>query len=217
MKHILFDLDGTLLNTGLGILKSVQYALKTVGVEIEDLSILERHIGPPILEGFQSFYDFDYETASLAVSRFREMYMEIGLKETSVYDGIQECLDKLTREGKKLYVATSKPEVVAKQFLEHFGLDRYFVDICGSTLDGTRTTKSEVIEYLMSKNDLKLEDELLMVGDREHDVLGAADHGIKCVGVLYGFGSREEFEEAGAAAVVKTPDELVTYILCDKI
>lgn len=215
MKHILFDLDGTLLDTGRGIVKSIQYALKSVGIDIEDLKSLEKHIGPPLKEGFEAFYGFDHEKSEMAVSKFRERYKEIGLLETIPYEGIEECLKALSQQEVKLYVATSKPEVIAKEFLEHFGLSSFFIDICGSTFDHTISTKADVIRYLMEKNNLSIIDDITMVGDREQDVLGANEVGIPSIGVLYGFGSRHELQAAGANYIAKTPEEVVQVILGD--
>ena len=215
MKHILFDLDGTLLNTGPGIVKSVQYALKSMGLEAEDLKSLEKHIGPPLKEAFQTFYGFDNDKAEAATLKYREKYKEIGLLETNPYEGTEECLKALSQHEVKLYVATSKPEVIAKEYLEHFKLSSYFVDICGSTFDGTITTKADVIRYLMRKNNLSTKDDLTMVGDREHDVLGANEVGILSIGVLYGFGSKEELQAAGARRIANTPEEVTQIILED--
>lgn len=213
MKYILFDLDGTLLNTGDGIVACVQKALASEGIVIEDLALLKRHVGPPLKDGFQEFYGFDEEKAQRAVVEFRKNYKELGIPGTHPYEGVKECLERLKRAGYELMVATSKPEPVAQKFLKHFELDGYFSMICGSIDSGTqvRTSKGQVIRYLLQNSGISQEDEVTMVGDRFHDVEGAREFGLPCVGVEYGFGSREELLDAGAVAVVKDCDELYQY------
>lgn len=213
MEYIMFDLDGTLLNTRDGIVTCVQKAIASAGVMIDDLSLLERHIGPPLKAGFIEYYGFDDTTADAVVAEYRKYYKEAGIPGTHPYEGIEECLKELRDEGYHLIVATSKPERVAREFLEHFHLDHYFEDICGSVEAGNqiRTTKGKVIEYALKHNKIEETDQVTMVGDRSHDVLGALEYNIKCVGVLYGFGSREELLQAGAVQVVSNTKELTEY------
>jgi len=208
LNTILLDLDGTITNPKEGITKSIQYALRKVGIEVEDLDTLTKHIGPPLKEGFMEMWGFDEETANRLVTYYREYFSVTGIYENVVYDGMEELLKKLKAAGKTLIVATSKPEFFAKQIMEHFHLDLYVTDICGSNLDGTRTKKGDVIAYAMKKNHITHKEDIIMVGDRSHDIIGAKENGIPCVGVLYGFGNEEEFRSNHADYIVKDVDEL---------
>lgn len=208
MNTILLDLDGTITNPKEGITKSIQYALKKVGVEVENLDTLTKHIGPPLKEGFMEFWGFDEETANRLVHYYREYFAVTGIYENVVYDGMEELLKKLKVAGKTLIVATSKPEFFARQIMEYFHLDSYFTDICGSNLDGTRTKKGDVIAYAMEKNQITCKEDTIMIGDRSHDIIGAKENGIFSVGVLYGFGSEEEFKNNNANYIVKNIEEL---------
>ena len=192
---IFFDLDGTLTDPMLGITRSVQHALKAYGVIEEDLTRLIPFIGPPLKDSFMKFYDFSEEQAKEAIYKYREYFATSGLFENRVYEGIPEMLGKLKASGKKLYVATSKPEKFARQILEHFQLDSYFDYIGGASMDEVRV--------------------MVMVGDREHDVFGAKEQGIDCVGVLFGYGSREELEAAGTWKIAADMDELTKIIMED--
>ncbi len=213
MKYILIDLDGTITNPKLGITKSVQYALRDFDINIENLDSLCKHIGPPLRTAFKEFYDFSEEESERAVTKYREYYAEIGIFENEVYSGMDGLLRRLKESGKILIVATSKPEVFAKKILDHFNLGHYFTDICGATLDTTRGTKEEVIRYALDKNQITDLREVVMVGDRMHDVEGAKAVGLPCVGVLYGFGNRTELEEAGADKIVETVEDLYDVIM----
>ena len=207
MKYILFDLDGTLTNPVIGITKSIQYALSSKGIQITDLNSLTKYIGPPLRKTFMEF-DYNEEEAEALVAKYREYYQVTGIYENEVYDGIEELLHKLKEDGKKLYTATSKPEHYAKVILEHFHLAHYFEDICGATMDNSRGTKEEVIRYVLEKNNITDLDEVVMVGDREHDVEGAKKVGVASIGVLFGYGSRNELIEAGADYLAATVDEV---------
>lgn len=215
MKYILFDLDGTLLNTRDGIVICVQRALASQGVQIDDLDLLERHIGPPLKDGFMHFYNFDSETADAAVIEYRKHYKIEGIKGTKPYEGTEECLHALKEAGYTLLVASSKPEHLVKSYLEHFGLAKYFTDLCGSIEEGPeiRTKKEEVIQYVLKRNQINNVKDVIMVGDRYHDVEGAAAYKIPCVGVLYGFGGEKELLDSGAVAVVSSPKELQQYLM----
>ncbi len=211
MKYILFDLDGTLTNPVIGITKSIQYALSSKGIQITDLNSLTKYIGPPLRKTFMEF-DYNEEEAEALVAKYREYYQVTGIYENEVYDGIEELLHKLKEDGKKLYTATSKPEHYAKVILEHFHLAHYFEDICGATMDTSRGTKEEVIRYVLEKNSITALDEVVMVGDREHDVEGAKKVGVASIGVLFGYGSRNELIEAGADYLAATVDEVYDII-----
>ncbi len=206
MQYILFDLDGTLTNPVIGITKSIQYALSTKGIQT-DRNSLTKYIGPPLRNTFMEF-DYNEEEAEELVAKYREYYQVTGIYENEVYDGIEELLHRLKEDGKKLYTATSKPEYFAKIILEHFHLAHYFEDICGATMDNSRGTKEEVIRYVLEKSNIIDLDEVVMIGDREHDVEGAKKVGVASIGVLFGYGSRNEFIEAGADYLAATVDEI---------
>lgn len=208
---LLFDLDGTLTDPMMGITKSVQYALKKYGIIEEDLWNLTKFIGPPLMDSFQRYYGFSEEDARQAVLYYREYFAPTGKFENVVYDGIPEMLAALKEAGFTLAVATSKPEVFAKDILEHFDLDGYFDFVGGALLTG-RTDKAEVIAYVLETLGAKKED-TLMAGDREHDIIGAAKNGLFSVGVLYGYGDRAEHEKAGAGHIVETVEELREYLI----
>ena len=212
-QYLLFDLDGTLTDSSEGLTKSVQYGLQCVGIEVTDLSDLLKFIGPPLEQSFREGFGFDKEKAELAVAKYRERFIPIGLYENLVYPGMEDALQRLKEAGKVLIGATSKPEYMAKRILEHFGLDGYFDDICGSDDDRHRSKKDEVIRYALEKHGITDLEDVLMVGDRKFDVLGAAKCGLKCMGVLYGFGDREELEAAGAAYIAETVEDMAQMIV----
>ena len=212
-KYILFDLDGTLTDPKEGITTCVQYALASFGIEEPDLDKLEPFIGPPLKDSFMKFYDFPEEQASEAIDRYREYYTSGGMFENAVYEGIPQLLQSLKDAGKILYVATSKPEEFSKQILEHFGLAGYFDYVAGASMDERRVKKGDVIRYLMDTMGVFDTEQMVLVGDREHDVLGAKENGIDCVGVLFGYGSREELEQAGAYGIVESVEELKMWLL----
>jgi phosphoglycolate phosphatase len=203
-KHLLFDLDGTLTDPKEGITKSVQYALNKFGIKIEDRDELCPFIGPPLIDSFMEFYNFSEEDAKKAVILYREYFTDKGILDNKVFEGAEEVLKSLVDRGKKLYVASSKPEVFVRQIMEHFGLDIYFTFMGGSDLNGTRDKKADVIRYVMKECGLKDPDSIVMIGDRKHDILGAREVSIDSVGVLYGYGSRQELEEAGALKIAET-------------
>lgn len=211
-KYALFDLDGTLTDPGEGITRSVQYALDKFGIHVEDRKQLFCFIGPPLHESFEVYYGFSRPDAMKAVDYYREYYAVKGIFENLVYDGIPEALAKLRDGGVKICLATSKPEVFAKQILEHFGLDGYFTAVAGSEMDGTRTKKAEVIERALGLLGNPDAGDCVMIGDREHDVLGGAAHGLDTIGVLFGYGSREELEHAGATHIAAKPIDIVNII-----
>lgn len=216
-KVILFDLDGTLTDPGVGITNSVMYALEKYGIIVSDRSELYKFIGPPLMQSFENYYGFDKNEAERAVSLYREYFRDRGIFENQVYDGIKQLLGTLKAQGKVVGLATSKPEVYAEQILEHFELDGDFDFISGSMMSGERTDKGEVIAWavqlLGEKQKQKYTaEEMVMIGDREHDVIGARKNRITSIGVLYGYGSREELTEAGADAVVSSVGELAEML-----
>lgn len=203
-EYLLFDLDGTLTDPKEGITKSVQYALRAFGIETEDLDLLCRFIGPPLKDEFMEYYGFDEEDAKQAVSVFREYFEDKGLYENMAYDGIGDVLASLRQKGKKLYVASSKPEIFVRKILKHFNLDVFFTFMGGADLEETRVKKADVIRYVLEENRITDLDQVVMIGDRKHDILGAKETGIASIGVLYGYGSREELMEAGADGLAET-------------
>ena len=211
--HIFFDLDGTLTDPGVGITNSVAYALERYGIHVADRRDLYPFIGPPLVDSFKQFYGFSPADARAAVDVYREYFADRGIFENEIYPGIPELLARLRGAGLKLVMATSKPEGFAVRIAEHFGIAQYFDCIAGAAMDETRTAKWEVIEYALERCGVADRSAVLMVGDREHDVLGAARCGLACLGVLYGYGSREELEGAGACAVVPTVEAVGDYIL----
>jgi len=212
-QNILFDLDGTLTDPGIGITNSVIYALKKYNIEVSDRSELYKFIGPPLLDSFMRFYGFTEEEARRAIDYYREYFSVKGLFENAVYEDIPALLKDLKDKGKTLIVATSKPQVFAEQILEHFKIDKYFSFIGGSTLEETRTQKAEVIEYVLETMNISDFSKTVMIGDREHDVIGAKKVGIKSIGVLYGYGSRDELEKAGADYIVRSVREIKDIVL----
>ena len=209
---ILFDLDGTLTDSGLGITKAVQYALGQMGYEVPPRESLFTFIGPPLHKSFQRQYGMDEATAVEAVRQFRVYYNQMGgILENEVYAGVRELLRDLKQAGKRLMIATSKPQAAAELVMHHFGLDEYVPEIIGGT-DDTRNTKGKVIAYALKEYGVDPET-AVMVGDREHDIQGAAENGIPAIGITWGYGDRAELEGAGAKAVFDTPEETVQYIL----
>lgn len=211
--YVLFDLDGTLTDPKEGITKSVAYALDAYGISVEDLDSLCKFIGPPLKESFMVYYGMDDAQGDEAVAKYRERFSVTGLFENKVYAGIRELLEDLNKKGKTLIVATSKPAIYSKQILEHFDLMKYFKFLSGSELDGTRVDKAEVIAYALQENGIEDLSQVIMVGDREHDIIGANKNGIDSVGVLYGYGCREEFENNHATYVAESVEELKEILI----
>lgn len=213
MNYIFLDLDGTITNPAEGITKCFEYALNHFGIEVESRAQLEKFIGPPLRKSFMEGFGFEEEQAIEAVAKYRERFGPIGMFENEVYPGMEQALQSLKEAGKVLIVATSKPEHMAKKILAHFNLDGYFDDICGSCDDSNRNEKDEVIRYALEKHGITDLDDVLMVGDRKFDVIGAAKCDLKCMGVLYGFGDREELESAGAAYIAETVEDMARIIV----
>ena len=214
-KYILFDLDGTLTDPMTVITRSVQHALKAYGIEEPDLEKLCPFIGPPLKDSFMKYYGFSQFQAQEAIEKYREYFSVKGIFENQVYDGIEDMLRELKARGGILLVATSKPEAFAIRILEHFHLKQYFDFICGATMDEKRVKKGYVIAYAMETGGIKHAYEAVMVGDREHDVIGARENHMDSVGVLFGYGSRTELEKAGAGKIAGTVEELKTLLLRD--
>ena len=212
-QYILFDLDGTLTDPKLGITKSVAYALKSYGIQVDDLDSLLKFIGPPLQESFVKYYGFSEEQGAEAVEKYREYFKPYGIYENKVYDGVENMLAELVKCGKKVILATSKPTVFANVILEYFHLDKYFTCAVGSELDGSRVKKGEVITEALRQAGVTDKSLAVMIGDREHDILGAKENGIDSIGVLYGYGDRAEHEAAGAGMIVESVEELLQYLI----
>lgn len=211
-RNILFDLDGTLTDPKEGIFNSILYALREMQLDAPEEDQLLSFIGPPLFDSFKHHFSLTDEAADEAVELYRVYFPEKGMYENRVYEGIPELLNQLKTTGKKVYLATSKPKVYATEILRHFGLLRFFDGISGPELDGTRNHKAEVIEFLIQVYGI-VPEESLMVGDRLHDMQGAATHNIKAVGVTYGYGSFEELRENGAWKMAGSVEELEKLLL----
>lgn len=211
-KYVFFDLDGTLTNPGLGITNSVIYALDKFGIKVNDRTELYKFIGPPLLDSFRDFYGFDEETARLAMKYYREYFGEKGLFENEVYAGIPQVLQELKERGHHLMIATSKPTPYTLRILDKFDLSRYFEFVSGSAMNENNSSKDQIIKYAIDSNNLMPED-IIMIGDRKHDVIGAKANNVYCAGVLYGYGDIFELQEAGADDIIETVDSIVNHII----
>lgn len=204
----LFDLDGTVTDPKKGIVNSVLYALEKVGIEELHVSELDSFIGPPIQRSFVERYNMNEGEVERAVFYFREYLKQRGLLENSVYEGIPNLLKQLKDTGNRLFIATSKPTIFARQVIEHFQLTNYFEDIIGSNLNGTRIKKEEIIAHILQQNEGLNKEEVVMIGDRKHDIIGANHNGIASIGVLYGYGSENELIEVSVTHIAKDIEEL---------
>lgn len=212
-SYVLFDLDGTVTDPEEGITKSVQYALQHFSIEVQERRELYKFIGPPLKDSFMEFYGFTEQQAGEALLKYRERFEVTGWRENVVYDGMEKLLRHLRRRGKRIMLATSKPEVFAEQILVYFGLRDYFDFVGGASLDGRRNYKADVIRYVLDANGISSREKAVMVGDRKFDILGAKEFGLETVGVLYGYGDREELTTAGADYLVGSVAELEA-LLC---
>lgn len=208
-KTILFDLDGTLTDSGEGIINCAIVALEHFHLPIPSREALRVFVGPPLQESFLRF-GVPADRVDEAIAVYRSRYIPIGKFENIPYPGIRELLEALKAEGHKLYVATSKPETMSVEILEHFGLAKYFDQICGASMDASRSTKEAVIAYLLEQNGRA--DNMVMVGDTKYDVIGAKKHGISTIGVAWGYGEVADMLAAGAAAIAQTTEELYALI-----
>ena len=208
-KTVLFDLDGTLTDSGDGIINCAIPALKHFGLPIPSREELRVFVGPPLHETFQRF-GVPSDRTDEAIRVYRSRYIPTGMFENTPYPGIKELLETLKKENYTLYVATSKPEEMSVTILERFGLAPYFDRICGASIDSSRSTKDAVIAYLLEQSGAK--EDMVMVGDTKYDVLGAKAHGIPAIGVSWGYGSADEMEEAGAIGIADTMEQLLELI-----
>ncbi len=211
-KAIFFDLDGTLTDPGEGITNSVMYALKKFGISVADRSELYSFIGPPLSDSFMEYFGFTRDEAMKAIEYYREYYQPTGIFENRLYDGIDEMLTELKRCGKILVLATSKPEEMAIRVLKRYNIFDYFDYVCGASMDETRTEKADVISYALTECGVQA-NECVMVGDRKFDILGAHANNMQAVGVLFGYGTKDELDASGAEHTVATVEELREYLL----
>lgn len=211
-QALLFDLDGTLTDPFEGITNSIVYALCKFGIKVEDKRPLAAFIGPPLVQSFCEFCGFSRNDALKAVEYYREYFAEKGIFENTVYDGVLPMLKALKSRGNRLYVATSKPEVFAGRIVRHFGMTGFFDGVAGATLDTTRNEKADVIAYALRTYAIAA-DSALMIGDRMHDILGAKANGLRSMGVLYGYGSKEELCKAGADMIADSPQRIIELLL----
>ena len=210
-ENILFDLDGTLTDPGIGITNSVMHALEKHGITVSDRRELYRFIGPPLKDSFMQFYGFTEAEAFKAIEEYREYFRPCGIYENEVYPGIPAHLETLKKNGKRLILATSKPDAFSLEIMRHFGLYDYFDFFSCASMNEKKVTKAEIIQYALDTLGITDLSTCLMVGDREHDILGAKACGIRSLGVLYGYGSREELTLAGADFIAKTVEEILPF------
>ena len=214
-KNIFLDLDGTLTDSGEGIMNSVAYAMRKFGIEETDREKLRSFIGPPLYASFMREYGFDLEKSMLAVEYYREYFAPKGIYENRPYDGIPELLSALKKDGRRLYLATSKPEPYALEIVKHFGLYEYLDGLFGSTMTEERTKKEEVVAYALENTGIARTD-VVMIGDRNHDIIGAKANGVASIGVLFGYGDREELEVAGADVIAESVEDLKRILFTEE-
>ncbi len=213
--NIIFDLDGTMVDSVIGITNSIIYALQKYNIEIPNEDELKKFIGPPLIDSFQELYGFSREEAMTAFEYYRDYYRAKGIFECSVFPGIEDILRSLKEKGIYLMVATVKVEQYANIVLEHFGLAGYFTCVAGSNLDGTLAHKDEIILSVLERCKITDTEHTLMIGDRMHDILGAKKAGLDSIGVSFGYGTKEELENAGADLLAESVEDLKTILLAD--
>lgn len=211
-KYVFFDLDGTLTDSREGILNSIEYMLKHFDIRVADRSGLRVWLGPPLMESLEKYQGFSKEKAWEGVLKYREYFDEKGIFENRVYEGIAELMETLRARGCSLMLTTSKPEIAARRVMDHFDLTKYFDYVGGASQDTSRVKKGDVIRYVMETNHITDPDEVIMVGDRENDVAGAHQNYVKAIGVLYGYGTREELDTAGADYIAETVEDVADII-----
>lgn len=211
-KMILFDLDGTISDPKEGITKSVQYALQKLGINEPNLDKLEPFIGPPLQQSFAEQYGFAEEQIQQAIDFYRERFKQEGMFENELYPAIPQLLKSLQEQHLTLIVATSKPTIFAEQIVKYFNIDQCFALIVGSNLDGTRTSKTDIIQYIINKYKNHPKEDFIMIGDRKHDIIGAKNCGIDSIGVTYGYGSPEELSEEHPTYIVQSIDDLIKIL-----
>ncbi|MFD0676840.1 MULTISPECIES: HAD hydrolase-like protein [unclassified Paenibacillus] len=210
---VLFDLDGTLTDSSEGIANGIQYALSKFGMREESKERLIQWIGPPLLDTFRTYYRFDEQKARQAEMYYRDYYTRKGMYENTVFTGIPQMLDELQQAGTQMLVATSKSAPIAKSILQHFRLRSFFKMVAGSDLDGTRASKSEIIDFALKQFTTGESRKVVMVGDRKHDIVAAHDNGIKSAAVSYGYGTLQELEKVQPTYFVHSVSQLRALLL----
>jgi phosphoglycolate phosphatase len=211
-SNVLFDLDGTLTDPYLGITNSIKYSLNKFNIIEENHNKLKLFIGPPLKKSFMEHYNFTENKAERAVEYYREYFSKKGIFENKLYDGVNDVLMELNNRNKNCIIATSKPEVFANKILQYFRIKDYFKYVTGSNLDGTLSEKEEIIKYIIEKCNLNNE-ETIMVGDRKYDIIGAHKNGINTIGVLYGYGTKDELEKENPKYLCNNVMEILEIIV----
>ena len=213
-NYVLFDLDGTLTQSEFGILNSVAFALEKLGIKVDNKESLKKFIGPPLAASFRDFFGMDEENIEKAIGYYRECYNGGEIFNAPLYDGIEETLKTLFDNGVKMFVVTSKPAHMAKKIIEHFDISKYFEDVVGPDLKDRSYSKKELVEAAINKTtDTPNLKDYVMIGDRCFDIEGAVGNNIDSIGVLYGYGNKEEFEEAGATYIIEKPKNILEIVL----
>lgn len=207
-SYVLFDLDGTLTDPGVGITNSVAYALKKYGIEVEDKTSLYKFIGPPLKCSFEKYYGFSEEDSLKAVAYYREYFRDKGIYENEIFDGVKELLERIKKSGRRIILATSKPDEFANTVLDYFGISQYFDFVAGATMEPDRIHKADVITYALKKCGITDLSKAVMIGDREQDIFGAKYNGIDSIGVLFGYGDSEELQNAGATYIAESIEDI---------
>lgn len=212
LKNILFDLDGTIIEPQEGIINSVLFALKKMGINEKNQEALKSFIGPPLIDSFANRYNLNSEEAEQAVTHYREYFSKTGIYESSLYDNVSTLLVELKNEGFRLFLATSKPTFYAEQILLNYELRSFFDGVVGSNMDNTRKDKTEIIEFVITEFGLERA-ETLMIGDTKFDIIGANNNSIKSIGVTYGHGSIKELREAHVHFIANSCMELLNIVI----
>ena len=211
-EYVFFDLDGTLTDSGEGIINAAVYALEKYNIEVNDRSELRKFIGPPLQDSFSTDYGFSEDEIEDVIKTFREYYSEKGIFQNTIYENIQTVLFELKNRGKKLVVATSKPEVFTKKVLDHFNISSYFDYVSGATLNNEKIKKVDIIRDAICKLGITDKSKVVMIGDRKLDVLGAKENGIDSIGVLWGYGDLLELEKVGPTYIAEKVLDLLEII-----
>lgn len=212
-KYILFDLDGTIIDSSLGVTNSVMHSLKKLGEPVPQREKLLKFIGPPLFTSYTQYCGFSEEKANLAIEYYREHFEKKDLFNNVLYSGIEDVLSCIHDSEKTLIVATSKPEVFAKQILDRFGISKYFDFIVGATFDGKRNHKDQVLNHILDNCNIDDKSNCVLVGDTRFDAIGAKTVGIDCIGVAYGFGTRDELLENGVITIADNMEDLKKILL----
>lgn len=212
-QFLFFDLDGTITDSAEGILNAFEYALDHYNIKVENRSDLRKILGPPLHFSFMNFFGFKQEEVDDVIKVYREYFSTKGIFENNVYDGIEDVLKTLKEAGKTLVIATSKPAHFTEIILNHFKLYDYFTFVSGAEMDGSRSKKEDIIKYALDNMKITNLEDVVMIGDREHDIKGANINGLQSIGVLYGYGNEKEFTDNGADYIVSKPEELLEILL----